>query len=542
MKKYSVGVDFGTLSARAVLADTETGEIVAQSVFEYPHGVMDSVLPNGKTVEKNSAYQHPHDYIDALSFTVKDVIEKSAVDSSQICGIGIDFTSCTVLPLDENSMPMCFLKEFEDECHAYVKLWKHHSAQKEADEFTEKAIENGEKWLENYGGKVSSEWLFPKITETLRKSPELYKKTAYFAEAGDWLSGLLCGSEVRSSCMAGYKGMWSKKDGYPSKEFLGKIEPELSSIVGSKISENIKPTGTLAGRINSYGAVLTGLKEGTAVSVPIIDAHAALISAGIVKGGELMIIIGTSSCHIILDKEEKNVKGICGVVRDGIIPSYAAYEGGQACVGDTFDWFVNNYLPSSYAEEAKKEGKSKFAYIKEKAAKLSAGESHLLALDWWNGNRTPLADYDLTGAIFGFTLKTKPEEIYRALIEATAYGTKAITELYTESGVAVEKIYATGGISMKDELLMQIYADVLGKEICVPQSSQAGALGSAIYAACAGGAFDSFETAAEKMAIKTVKRYTPIKENTAIYEKLYKSYKELTDYFGRGGNGILKSL
>jgi len=542
MSKFSIGVDFGTLSARAVLLCTENGKELSSSEFVYPHAVMDKTLPDGTPLEKLSAYQHPQDYLDALSFTVSDVLKKAEIKPEEVVGIGIDFTSCTVLPVDEYGTPLCFYDEFKSEPHAYVKLWKHHSAQKEADEITEKAIKNKEEWLASYGGKVSSEWLFPKILETLRKAPEVYKNAARFVEAGDWLTSQLTGSDVLSSCMAGYKGMWNKKTGYPSKDFLKTITPEFENIIGAKISENVKPTGTKAGEVSAYGSELTGLNQGTAVSVPIIDAHAALPSAGISRGGQLMLIIGTSSCHIIMDEEEKNISGICGMVRDGVLPSLVAYEAGQAAVGDIFDWFIKNNVPYSYVVEAEKQNKDIYEFLTEKAKNLKAGESDLIALDWWNGNRTPYANYDLKGAIFGYTLKTKPEEIYKALIEATAFGTKAIIDLYENNGIVINEIYATGGISQKNEFLMQIYADVLGRSIKVPFIKQAGATGCAIFASFAGGAYPSVKEAILNMVNSEEKTYIPDSNNTFKYNELYKKYLSLSEYFANQNKSYKKDI
>jgi len=538
--KYVIGIDYGTLSARAIIADAETGKELAEAVLAYPHAVMDETLPDGTALEKNSAFQHPQDYIDALSFTVSEVIKKSGVNPDDIAGVGIDFTSCTMLPIDEDGTPLCFYDEFKSEPHAYVKLWKHHSAQAEADEITRLAVENGEKWLDIYGGKVSSEWLFPKIYETLNKAPKVYDRAHRFIEAGDWLTMVLTGSDVLSSCMAGYKGMWNKAGGYPSEEFLEKISPKLKNIVGTKIGTNVKPTGTKAGEVNEAGARLTGLKEGTAVAVPIIDAHAALPAAGIADGGKLMLIIGTSTCHILMDKNERNVKGICGMVKDGIIPGYYAYESGQAAVGDIFEWYVKNNAPYKYVTDAESKGKDIYTYLTEKAEKSGVGESGLIALDWWNGNRTPFADYDLKGAIFGYTMTTKPEDIFRALLESTAFGTRAIVELYEENGIEIDELYATGGISQKNKFMMQMYADVLNKPVIVPSLKQAGAMGSAVFASFAGGVYDDVKDAVEAMVHLEKTIYMPNDENHKKYTEVYKKYKELVNLFGVEKSYLIK--
>ncbi|MDD3766247.1 MAG: ribulokinase [Eubacteriales bacterium] len=546
-RKYSIGVDFGTLSGRALLVDVKSGEEVATAVFEYPHGVIDSVLPDGKTqLGADWALQHPQDYIDVLKEVIPSVIKQANISPGDVIGLGIDFTACTVLPIKNDGTPLCFLEEYKKSPHAYVKLWKHHAAQKEANLVTEKAISEGEKWINRYGGKVSSEWLLPKVWQTLNEAPDIYEKADKFIEAGDWVIMQLTGIECRSACAAGYKGIWHKREGYPSKEFLKSLDPRLENLVEEKLSSDIFPLGGKAGEINEYGARLTGLLPGTAVAVSIIDAHAAAPAVGITKPGKLLIIMGTSSCHIILGEEEVDIPGMCGVVEDGVIGGYFAYESGQACVGDHFDWFVKNCVPAHYLEDAKKQGVNIHKYLREKAKKLKVGESGLLALDWWNGNRSVLVDADLTGMVLGMTLKTKPEEIYRALIEATAFGTKIIIDNYTQNGILVDEIIAAGGIAEKDEMMMQIYSDVTNREIRISASAQAAALGSAMFGAVAAGSkaggYDDIQSAACAMAKVKDVIYKPIKENVKAYEKLYEEYKILHDYFGKTGNEVMKRL
>lgn len=539
MKKYSIGIDYGTLSARALLIDLETGLEAYEGEFVYPHAILESAFFDGITLEKEAALQHPQDYLDALSHLVGEILKVAAPE--EIVGIGFDFTSCTVLPVTADGTPLCFFDEFKNNPQAYVKLWKHHGGQAEADKMTELAKKENEPWLESYGGKVSSEWLFPKLYETYRKAPEVYAKTVKFLEAGEWLVWMLTGEEIRSACMAGYKAQWNANTGYPPNSFWKKLDPGFGDIIGTKVSEKVLPTGSKAGEVASCGEKLTGLKIGTTVAVPIIDAHSALPAAGVVRPGSLMLIIGTSGCHIVMNEEEKEVPGICGSVRDGIIPGLVAYEAGQTCVGDAFDWFINNCVPEKYAVAARSEGKSVFAYVTEKAKKLAVGESRLLALDWWNGNRTPYADFDLSGMIVGLRLTTKPEEIFRALIESTAFGTKAIVDLYEENGIEISEIVAGGGISQKNALLMQIYADVLGKEIKVTDGAQSGAKGGAIFAAVAGGFFATPESAAEVIADKCTKTYTPKPENTKKYEKIYREYISLSEYFANK-NPVMKEI
>jgi L-ribulokinase len=546
-KKYAIGVDFGTQSGRAVLVEVDTGREVATAVKEYPHGVMDEYLPDGKTkLEPDWALQHPQDYLDVLAETIPAVLKEAGVSNEDVIGIGIDFTACTMLPIDKDGTPLCFYDEYKSHPHAYVKLWKHHAAQDEANRLNQIAAERGEEFLQRYGGKISSEWLFPKIWQILNEAPEIYERAAKFIEAADWIVLQLTGQEKRNSCTAGYKAIWHKRKGYPSKDFFRALDPRLENVVDEKLSRDIYPIGTKAGEITEKAARLTGLKPGTAVAVGNVDAHVAVPAVGITEEGKMLMIMGTSTCHMLLGKEEKMVPGICGVVEDGIIPGYMGYEAGQSCVGDHFEWFVKNCVPAAYVQEAKERGISVYRLLAEKAQKLAVGESGLVALDWWNGNRSVLVDVDLTGVIVGCTLLTKPEEIYRALIEATAYGTRMIIETFEEHGIPIYELYAAGGIAEKDPFMMQIYADVTNREIKISGSPQAPALGSAMFGAVAAGkergGYDSIVEAAKVMAKVKDTVYRPIPENVKMYDRLYAEYKILHDYFGRGANDVMKRL
>ncbi len=546
MEKYVIGVDYGTLSGRAVLAEVGTGKEICSSVFEYPHAVMDRTLPTGEALGHDWALQHPRDYLDVLANTIPAVLRKSGVDAGDVIGIGTDFTACTILPVKTDGTPLCFLPEYEHEPHAWVKLWKHHAAQDKANKLNEIAEKRSEKWLRNYGGKISSEWAIPKIWQVLDEAPEIYAAADRFIEAADWIIWQLCGKETRNSCTAGYKEIWNKGTGYPSNEFFKALDPRLEHVVEEKLGTVISPLGDRAGVITAAAARLTGLREGTAVAIGNVDAHVSVPAVGIDGPGKMLAIMGTSTCHIMMGTEEKQVPGMCGVVADGVMPGYFGYEAGQSCVGDHFSWFVENCLPADYREEASRQKKNVHELLSEKAAKLSPGESGLLALDWWNGNRSVLVDVDLTGLMLGMTLHTKPEEMYRALIEATAFGTREIIENYRKNGVPVEEFYAAGGISQKNPLIMQIYADVLNMPVKIAGSDQCPALGSAIFAAVAagkdaGGYSDVFEAARIMGKIKD-KVYTPIPENAAVYDKLFQEYVTLHDYFGRGANDVMKRV
>jgi len=546
-KKYSIGVDYGTQSGRAVLVDLQTGAEVATAIKEYPHGVMDEFLPDRKTkLAPDWALQHPQDYLDVLSTTIPKVLAEANVSADDVVGVGIDFTACTVLPIDKGGNPLCFQEKHKNNPHTYIKLWKHHAAQSHANRLNEIAEKRNEPFLARYGGKISSEWLFPKLWQILEEAPDIYNEMDRFIEATDWVIMQLSGSRARCCCTAGYKAMWSKSEGYPSKEFFKALDPRLENVVEDKLAAEILPLGAKAGEITEAAAALTGLKVGTAVAVGNVDAHVSAPAVGIVSPGKMLMIMGTSTCHIMVGSVTKTVPGMCGVVEDGVLPGYPGYEAGQSCVGDHFEWFVENCLPEEYMKAAAKEGVNIHDFLSEKAKKLAVGESGLVALDWWNGNRSVLVDVDLTGVLLGCTLLTKPEEIYRALIEATAYGTRMIVETFEENGVSIDELYACGGIAEKNSLMMQIYADVTNREIRISGSPQAPALGSAIFGAVAAGkdngGFDKIEDAAKVMAKLKDKVYRPNKKNVELYNELYDEYKILHDYFGRGANDVMKRM
>ena len=544
MAKYSLGIDFGTLSGRALLVDASDGREIACSAFEYPHGVIDGSL-FGEKLPMDTALQDPADYIEVLKNAVPAVLRESGADPADIIGVGIDFTSCSPMPVYKDGTPLCFTEKWGKNRNAYVKLWKHHAAQDKADRLNAVAAERGEKWLDTYGGKVSSEWMIPKLWQTLSEAPELYDDMDYYIEAGDWVVWKLSGRMTRNSTSAGYKTLWSKKDGYPSKEFFAALDPRLEDCVETKLAGPVMTMGERVGGLTDKAAALTGLKAGTAVAVCNVDAHVTMPAFNITKSGQMQAIIGTSTCHMLIDREYHMVKGICGTVEDGMLPGMFGYEAGQGCVGDHFAWFVNNCLPKSYADEAAQRGISPHVLLTEKASALKPGESGLVALDWWNGNRSILVDSQLSGLIAGMTLATKPEEIYRALIEATAYGTREIIENYKKSGVTVSGFTASGGIPNKNPMLVQIYSDVLRLPVRVVASTQGPALGSAIFGAVAAGSslggYDDIFSAGAAMGSTEGRTFYPSEEASAVYDELYAEYHALHDLYGRE-NGLMKRL
>lgn len=546
-REYAIGIDFGTESGRAVLVEVVDGREVATSVHRYANGVIDEYLPGSDfRLEPDWALQDPNDYLEVFKKTIPAVLRESGVDPADVIGLGVAFTACTMMPTKQDGTPLCFIPQWRDEPHAWVKLWKHHAAQPEANQLNDIARERGYTFLDRYGGKISSEWLIPKIWQILDEKPQIYAEADRFIEAADWVIWMLTGVESRNSCTAGYKAIWSKKDGYPPKEFFKALDPRMENLVDDKLSCEISSIGDRAGTLSAEAARWTGLNERTAVAVANVDAHVSVPAAAVVDIGQMVIIMGTSNCHMVLGNEERIVPGMCGYVEDGIIPGFFGYEAGQSCVGDHFAWFVENCVPAAYIQEAGERGVDIHALLEEKAAHLLPGESGLLALDWWNGNRSVLVDVDLTGLLIGQTLATTPEEIYRALIEATAYGTRTIIETFNENGVPVREIVATGGLPDRNELMMQIYADVTGLEIKVAASQQTPALGSAIFGAVAAdkdvGGYDSIYDASKAMAHLRDEVYQPNLTNKIIYDQLYTEYVHLHDYFGRGGNDVMKRL
>lgn len=570
--KFTLGLDFGTESGRALLVDVSTGREVANAVYQYPHGVIDERLPGTTTrLGADWALQNPADYIGTLKHAVPKALKLARVKAEDVIGIGVDFTACTILPTLADGTPLCFLPKWKKHPHAWVKLWKHHAAQPEADRINALAAERNEPWLQRYGGRISSEWLHSKVLQIVDEAPEVYAASERILEAGDWIVWQMTGVERRNACAAGYKGLWDKDEGFPSNDFLRALDKRLDGFNETRLSQNknggasvppanfsqgqatrlshhtnIFPAGAYAGALTEQAAKWMGLRAGTAVACATIDAHAAVPGAGVTEPGTMVIILGTSSCHMIVDSKKHLVPGISGVVEDGIIPGLFGYEAGQAGVGDIFQWFVENAVPAPYEREAKKRGVSVYQLLEREAAKQRAGESGLLALDWWNGCRTPLVDANLSGLLVGATLGTRAPDIYRALIEATAFGTKIIVDTFEKNGVVVNELVGCGGLAERNKLLMQIYADVTGREFKEAGSGQASALGAAMFGAVAAGSkaggYDSITEAARRMTRFKPRSYKPNPQNHAIYKKLVAEYEQLLDYFGRGGNDVMKRL
>lgn len=543
---YSIGLDFGTLSARAMLVDNSNGSIVATSVFGYQNAVIDITLPNTSiALPDNYALQDPHDYVEAVEGLISDVWRKGKVKPEQVVGIGVAFTACTMMPVDESMEPLCFKEEYCANPHAWVKLWKHHGAQEQADHINQLAQDRNEHFIRRYGNKSSSEWMFAKILNTLEEAPEIYEKAYRFVECGDWIVYLLTGNYKKNSCTASYKAFWSVDEGYPSKEFFKALNPRMENVIEEKIGYDVYEIGTRAGKLSARMAEITGLTTNTCVGVANTDAHPAIPAVGLSKERQLLLIMGTSLCQILISKKNLEIPGINGCVKNGVLPGYYGIEAGQSAVGDIYDWFVNNCIPYEYVMNAEKQDVTLFDVMNEKAAEVRPGESGLLALDWWNGNRSMLVDSDLTGLLLGMTLTTKPEEIYRSLIESTAFGTRFIIESFEGKGISIDEVFACGGLSRKSEVVMQIFSDVIGKEISVSAVAQTSALGAAMYGAIAagaeGGGHCTIFDAVAHMSGGSNRIYKPNMNNFAIYTRLFEEYKKLHDLFGKT-EVIMKNL
>ncbi|MGV8858954.1 ribulokinase [Rhodoglobus sp.] len=539
--RYVVGVDFGTLSGRAVVVRVSDGAELGTGVHAYSHSVMDSTLASsGAVLPPEWALQVPSDYVDVLKNAIPAAIAASGIDSAQVIGIATDFTACTMIPTLADGTPLNEVAQFADRPHAYVKLWKHHAAQPHADRINELAAERGETWLPRYGGLISSEWEFAKGLQLLEDDPELYELMDHWVEAADWIVWQLSGRYVRNTCTAGYKGILQDGE-YPSREFLAALNPAFESFADDKVRHELGQLGEAAGTLTAEAAAWTGLPAGIAVAVGNVDAHVTAPAAGATRPGQMVAIMGTSTCHVMNSDVLTEVPGMCGVVDGGIVSGLYGYEAGQSGVGDIFAWYVDNQVPARYFDDAKSAGVSIHEHLTNLIADQPVGGHGLVALDWHGGNRSVLVDTELSGVVFGATLATQAEEIYRALFEATAFGTRTIVETFNAHGVPVTEFIVAGGL-LRNPVLMQIYSDVLRMPISTIASEQGPALGSAIHAAVAAGAYENVVVAGEAMGKVETAKYTPNAVSADAYDALYAEYRTLHDYFGRGGNDVMRRL
>ncbi len=539
--KYTIGVDYGTLSGRAVVVRVSDGKEMASAVFDYPNAVMDEKLnATGRALAPDWALQDANDYVEVLKHAVPEAIRLAAIDVNDVVGIATDFTACTILPVLEDSIPLSNLDEFKDRPHAYVKLWKHHAAQPHADRINQLGRDRNESWMPRYGGQISSEWELAKGLQLFEEDQEIYHRMYKFVEAADWIIWQLCGKYVRNACTAGYKG--NLQDGeYPSKEFFAALNPGFANFAVEKLDHEIGQLGAEAGKLTAEAAAWTGLREGITVAVGNVDAHVTAPAAQATRPGQMVAIMGTSTCHVMNGDKLVDVPGMCGVVDGGIVSGLYGYEAGQSGVGDIFAWYVNNQVPAEYIAAAEKAGKSIHQHLTDLAAEEPIGAHGLVVLDWHSGNRSVLVDHELSGLVVGLTLTTKPEQVYRALLEATAFGTRKIVETFQKSGVEVNEFIVAGGL-LKNKFLMQLYSDATRLPLSTIASDQGPALGSAIHAAVAAGEYANIREAAEAMGKSNRGVYQPNESASKEYDKLYSEYEILHDYFGRGVNDVMKRL
>jgi L-ribulokinase len=541
-----VGVDFGTLSARAVVVRASDGAELGTGVGEYAHGAIERALPStGRPLPPDWALQDPADWRAALGTAVRGALLDAAADPAAVVGIGTDFTACTVLPVLRDGTPLCEVDGLRERPHAWPKLWKHHAAQPQADRINDLAHARHEPWIGRYGGRISSEWEFAKALQLLEEDPDTYQRTERWIEAADWIIWQLGGTETRNACTAGYKGIF--QDGqYPSADYLKALNPAFADFAQTRLAGvPLSALGSRAGTLTAAGAALTGLPEGIAVATGNVDAHVTAPAARAIAPGQMLAIMGTSTCHVMNGDRLADVPGICGVVDGGIIAGKFGYEAGQSAVGDIFAWWTGLGVPESYLEEAAERGQDLHEYLAGRCAGQPVGAHGLIALDWMGGNRSILVDHHLSGVIVGLTLATTPEEVYLALLESTAYGTRMIIEAFEAAGLPVTEFIVAGGLK-RNRLLMEIYADVLRRPIYVTTSDQGPALGSAIHAAVAAGLHADVAAAAALMGRVDETAYMPDPDRADVYDELFAEYRTLHNYFsGRpewAGNNVLHRL
>jgi L-ribulokinase len=536
-----IGVDFGTLSGRALVVRVRDGAELGTAVHEYSHGVMDATLAaTGEPLPPDWALQDPEDYRDVLRHAVPEAIASAGIDPALVTGIGTDFTACTVLPVTSGGTPLCQLPGMSGRPHAYPKLWKHHAAQPQADRINALAREIGEPWLARYGGKISAEWQFAKALQLLEEDPDTYQRADRWIEAADWIIWQLTGAETRNACTAGYKGIW--QDGhYPAPEFLAALHPGFAGFAQDKLEHPVLPLGARAGSLTSGAAAWTGLPAGIAVAVGNVDAHVTPPAADSIAPGQMVAIMGTSTCHVMNATHLAEVPGMCGVVDGGIVAGLWGYEAGQSGVGDIFAWQAQHATPPEYAQEAARRGVGLHELLSAEAAAQPAGAHGLIALDWLSGNRSVLVDHHLSGAIVGLTLATRAPDIYRALVESTAFGTRVIVDSFAAAGVPVTELVIAGGLT-KNSFVLQVYADVTRRPLSLISSEQGPALGCAIHAAVAAGCYPDVPAAAAAMGGRRQAAYLPDPASADVYDRMYAEYLRLHDYFGRGENEVMHRL
>ncbi|HEY2636638.1 MAG TPA: ribulokinase [Solirubrobacteraceae bacterium] len=536
-----IGIDFGTLSGRALVVRADDGAELGTAVHQYAHGVIERELPaTGERLPPQWALQDPQDYLDVLAHAVPEAVAVAGVDPADVVGLATDFTASTPMPVLADGTPLCFVDELHGRPHGYPKLWKHHAAQGQADRVTALAHERGEPWIARYGGRISSEWAVAKALQVLEEDPDTYARIERWIEASDWIVWQLGGTETRNACAAGYKAI--RQDGhYPSQDYLAALDEGFARFAVDKLEHPISDLGGRAGSLTARAAGWTGLPEGIAVAVGNVDAHVTAPAATATAPGQMLAVMGTSTCHVMNGAALAEVPGMCGVVDGGIMAGRWGYEAGQSGVGDIFGWFVDQQVPPRYHEEAAERGLDVHGLLSERAGAQEVGQHGLVALDWHSGNRSVLVDHELSGLVLGYTLSTRAEDVYRALIEATAFGTRVIVEAFDAAGVPVEDFFVAGGL-LRNRVVMQIYSDVLRRPLHAIGSEQGPALGSAIHAAVAAGVHPDVETASQAMGRARRDAFVPDEAAAGAYDDLYAHYVRLHDRFGRGGDDVRHEL
>lgn len=529
-----LGFDFGTLSCRVLAVDIDTGDCVFEAARDYPHGAISGRLPGTEVVlEENWFLQDPADYIEVLHRLTRAAAAELGAEN--IAAIGTDFTNCTVVGLREGR-PLCAHEAYQNAPHAWVKLWKHHAAQPYAERIEQVLRQTETPWLKEYGGNVSSEWFFPKLLQTYEEAPDLFAACDIYLEAADYIVYFLTGNIVRNSATLGVNAFYSPERGFPDKALLNRFSEGFGDAVYPKLAGAVVPVGSRAGKLCESAAELLGLSTDVVVSAGHGDSEVACAGLGATESGAMILVMGTSTCYQMIYDKKLFFDGVCAVVENGMIPELVAYESGQPAVGDAFSWYVGNMMPAEYAQRADAQGLSALAYMNVLAARLLPGESGLVSLDWFNGNRSVLMDYSLKSFFAGLSLDTRPEAVFRSMIEATAFGARKIIEGYEQAGVRIDKLIAVGGLPLKSELTMQIYADVLGRDLYVATIPNASALGACVCGAVAyrneTGTRAAFEAEAQRLIRRSEKRYAPDDRAAAIYSDLYKVFCTLHDFAG----------
>ena len=528
-RAYTLGIDFGTESGRVLVLDLSDGSELSVEVVPYPSLVIDETLPStGDALAGDWALQDPDDWQLVVDRGVPAAIAKAGIDPAAVIGIGVDFTCCTVLPVTADGTPLCRLDEWRSHPHAWPKLWKHHAAQYVADRLNEVAQERDEAFIKRYGGRISSEWYFPKLIQIWLEDREVYDACDGFIEALDWIVWYMSGNERRASCSAGYKALWSPDEGLPATDYFTAAFPGFDA-PGEKLGSTFYSLGTSAGTLRPGVAEKLGLSPSVAVAVGNVDSFVSGPGAGVLDPASFLIVIGTSICDVVVNRDEVLVPGITGVVKEGVLPGMYGYEAGQPAVGDMLAWFVGLF-------DADKDS-TRYVELERDAARIAPGASGLIALDWWNGNRTILADADLSGAIIGLTLRTTPAEIYRALLESIAFGSRRIVDNFEDGGLRLEQIVACGGLAEKSPLTMQLLADTSGRRVTVPASTLIPARGAALFGAVAAGreagGFGDIMEAIDTLKPAVGATYDPNPQAVSVYEEIYTLYRELHDSLGR---------